>query len=125
MKLTAFHFTNAPEFGTFDLACIGSWCGHDEPVRGFFFTTNERYEGNRTEGDAMRRMVVEIELVNPFFATGYDAMDAFGLDQPGATGATVRENLIAAGFDGVIFAGGDEIVALHPEQVRIIAQHTP
>lgn len=122
MKLTALHFTNAPKFTAFDLAFVGSWCGHDEPVRGFFFTTNERYEGNRVEGDAMRRMVVEIELANPFIAAGYDAMDAFGLDQVGATGATVRENLIAAGFDGVIFAGGDEIVALHPAQVRIVSQ---
>jgi len=113
--IQAYHFTTEPDFEAFNESKIGSSAGHTDPVRGFYLTTNKRYRGNIPEGmeDKFRRRDVTVTLKNPLRLKKYADVDQWGTD-----GDTARKNIEAAGFDGVIFAEGDEVIAFRPEQVK-------
>lgn len=113
-KISAWHFTTEKPFKQFDLKRIGSSVGHADPVAGFYLTLNKNYKGHIPEGmeAEFHGMEAEVNFKNPFEAEKYSDIDKFGDD-----GWEVRKNLIKAGYDGVIFSRGDEIVAFHPEQV--------
>lgn len=119
ITIAAYHFTTEKPFQQFDPKKIGSSAGHSDPVAGFYLTNNPRYKGNIPEGQesGFNRYEADVTLSNPLRLKSYNDVDQWGED-----GATARRNIEKAGYDGVIFGNGDEIVAFNPEQV---AFHKP
>ena len=115
-KIEAFHSTTAEPFEKFDPKHIGESVGHKDPVEGFYFSNSDAHGSHIAEGqeNEYRTMKVALDIRKPFRGEGYASLEQFGDD-----GETVRKNLIAKGYDGVILAGGDEIMAFYPEQIHI------
>lgn len=117
--IEAFHSTSAPEFTSFDTNKIGESVGHKDPVSGFYFSNNPNQSSHIPEGreGSFRTMRVKLNLKNPFVGSDYASLDKFGTD-----GESVRAELERQGYDGVILANGEEIIAFHPEQIEISQQ---
>ena len=109
--LVVYHGTNA-DFSEFDIAKFGKtddgWLGE-----GFYFSPRPRYASGYAKGDGANVMPVYLSMKNPFYAEGL------------LSDYWTQERLIDAGFDGVIYDGGQdgkgdspEYVVFRPEQIK-------
>ena len=110
-------------------------------LRAFYFTSNK--EAAMEYGKNL--MVVLVNLKNPFIGLPIDHYrKAHGIERPGfgsspevfarnkaVTPKVVKDWLIEQGYDGAIVPSGtsyfdhDEVIAFHPEQIRIVKTLTP
>lgn len=116
--MTAFH-TSLANFDAFDAAFIGSSSGHTGCCHGFYFSNDRNHSSHKAVGEeGWITYQVEISITNPAISTGYSkTMDTWGEDPTEA-----MNNLIAAGHDALIMAGGDEIVVWDTSKIKIISK---
>lgn len=116
--MTAFH-TSLANFAAFDAAFIGSSSGHTGCCHGFYFSNDRNHSSHKAEGEeGWITYQVELNIVNPAISKGYgETMDTWGEDPTEA-----MNNLIAAGHDALIMAGGDEIVVWDTSKIKIISK---
>lgn len=114
--MIAFH-TSLTSFDSFDASFIGSSSGHTGCCHGFYFSNDRNHSSHKAEGEkGWITYKVELDITNPAMVAGYDACERlFGED---ATAA--MNNLIAAGHDALIMAGGDEIVVWDASKIKIL-----
>jgi len=107
-------------FDEFDLA----FCRRTSMGRGFYFTSDFDMAHVYSGGDDP--LVARIRIGNPYEIDASEASTVRIMEwarifkHPDA-----REQLLASGYDGVVFRDGDfiEAVAFHPEQIEILGRH--
>lgn len=116
--MIAFH-TSLANFAAFDAAFIGSSSGHTGCCHGFYFSNDSAHSSHKAEGEeSWITYQVELDIANPATSKGYsETMDTWGDDPTEA-----MNNLIAAGHDALIMAGGDEIVVWDTSKIKIISK---
>ncbi len=116
--MIAFHSSLA-NFDAFDASFIGSSSGHTGCCHGFYFSNDRNHSSHKAEGEeGWITYQVELDIINPAISKGYgETMDTWGDDPTEA-----MNNLIAAGHDALIMAGGDEIVVWDTSKIKIISK---
>jgi len=111
--LVVYHGTSR-DFDAFDTAAQRS-IQADSSAAGLYFTRHPEdasgYATGRTGREGANVVPVYVSLKNPFIWPADDI-------SPSLITAAKRAELEAKGYDGIIYRGGDEIVAFRPEQVK-------
>lgn len=115
----AWHSTFAPKFTEFDMSKAGTSTGGWLPVRGMFFSINRDHSSHLPDDTAgLRRMKVSLKLENPLKVSTADALEKTLGDDYDQRPDEGLQRLKELGFDSVILAGGDEIIATSPSQIK-------
>ena len=115
----AWHSTFAPEFTEFDMSKAGISTGGWLPVRGMFFSTDQTYNAHLPEDTrGLRKMQVTLKLEKPLKVRNADELERALGDDYDQRPDEGLERLKQLGFDSVILADGNEIIATSPSQIK-------
>ena len=117
--IEAWHSTFAEPFTEFDMQKAGTSTGGWLPVRGMFFSKDKNHESHLPENrEGLRVGKFQLHLNNPLYAKNYGDVDiklGGDFDQRPDEGLARLKEL---GYDSIIIDGGEEIIAISPNQIK-------